>query len=145
MLRELLEKIGCGDTQENTCVAHLAIDILKQLSLKFLQKTELSHYSFQRVFLNPFLVILDRTSGTYSHLIFLTPLSYADSSLTTLELLLSCVRHITIVQYANLKSGWTVIVEILTKSLTRAIATTNHSLITLNAAVSTSGSVCLHA
>ena len=44
-------KIGCHD---NKGIAMYAIDSLRQLSMKFLEKDELAHYTFQKEFLRPF-------------------------------------------------------------------------------------------
>jgi brefeldin A-inhibited guanine nucleotide-exchange protein len=52
-------KIGC---HENSMVSIFAIDSLRQLSFKFLEKPERSDFSFQRIFLKPFFEIMQNTS-----------------------------------------------------------------------------------
>jgi brefeldin A-inhibited guanine nucleotide-exchange protein len=52
--------IGCHDNQN---VSLFAIDALRQLSNKFLEKPELADFNFQRMFLKPFLDIMDNTSS----------------------------------------------------------------------------------
>ena len=47
--------VGC---HENSMVSMYAIDSLRQLSFKFLEKPELKDFSFQALFLEPFLVIM---------------------------------------------------------------------------------------
>jgi len=48
-------KVGCN---ENAMVSMFAIDALRQLSFKFLEKPELTDFNFQRLFLKPFLLIM---------------------------------------------------------------------------------------
>jgi brefeldin A-inhibited guanine nucleotide-exchange protein len=48
---------------ENPALAMFAIDSLKQLSIKFLQKDELSNFNFQRVFLKPFETIIQSSTN----------------------------------------------------------------------------------
>jgi brefeldin A-inhibited guanine nucleotide-exchange protein len=66
-----------------------AIDSLKQLSIKFLQKEELSNFNFQRVFLKPFEVILARTRN-----------------LEIKDLVLRCIDVLVRACASNIRSGW---------------------------------------
>ena len=47
--------VGCNDSQT---VSIFAVDSLKQLSLKFLEKGELQNFHFQKDFLRPFEFIM---------------------------------------------------------------------------------------
>jgi hypothetical protein len=77
-----------------------AIDALRQLSFKFLEKPELSDFNFQRLFLKPFLVIMEN------------PESRED----TRELVLRCVDNIIRSLAHNLRSGWKIFFSILMSS-----------------------------
>jgi brefeldin A-inhibited guanine nucleotide-exchange protein len=87
-------KIGC---HKNAMVSFFAIDSLKQLSNKFLEKPELSEYNFQRIFLKPFLQIME-TPGTRED---------------TRQLILQCVDNTTRTKSHNLQSGWKIFFSIL--------------------------------
>eukprot|EP00804_Cyclotella_cryptica_P009256 CCRYP_016755-RD/>CCRYP_016755-RD protein AED:0.20 eAED:0.20 QI:0/0.5/0.14/1/0.5/0.14/7/0/1836 len=90
-------KVGC---HENSMVSMFAIDALRQLSFKFLEKPELSDFNFQRLFLKPFLVIMEN------------PESRED----TRELVLRCVDNIIRSLAHNLRSGWKIFFSILMRS-----------------------------
>jgi brefeldin A-inhibited guanine nucleotide-exchange protein len=87
-------KIGC---HENSFVSVFAIDSLKQLSFKFLEKPELSEFNFQRIFLRPFLQIMEN-KGTRED---------------NRELILRCIDNMVRSISHNLRSGWKVIFSIL--------------------------------
>ena len=55
IMGDFFATIGC---HKNSMVSVFAIDSLKQLSSKFLEKPELSEFHFQRIFLKPFLQIM---------------------------------------------------------------------------------------
>lgn len=92
-----IAKIGC---HENATVSMFAIDALRQLSFKFLQKPELTDFNFQRLFLKPFLLIMHN------------PGSREDIR----ELVLRCVDNIIRSLAHNLRSGWKIFFSILTLS-----------------------------
>jgi len=73
----------------NQSLAMYAIDSLKQLSIKFLQKEELSNFNFQRVFLKPFEVIIANTS-----------------SIEIQDLVLHCIEIMILQCAGNIRSGW---------------------------------------
>lgn len=81
---------------ENMAVAMYAIDSLKQLSIKFLQKEELSNFNFQRLFLRPFEVILSKTP-----------------SVEIKDLVLRCVDIMIKACAQNIRSGWRTIFSTL--------------------------------
>lgn len=94
-------KVGCDD---NAMVSMFAIDALRQLSLKFLEKPELTDFNFQRLFLKPFLLIMEN------------PGSREDIR----ELVLRCVDNIIRSLAHNLRSGWKIFFMILMRSSTDA-------------------------
>jgi brefeldin A-inhibited guanine nucleotide-exchange protein len=73
----------------NHALAMYAIDSLKQLSIKFLQKAELSNFNFQRLFLKPFEIIMNRATSTEIH-----------------ELILRCLDIMILACANNIRSGW---------------------------------------
>jgi len=87
-------KVGCD---ENAMVSMFAIDALRQLSFKFLEKPELTDFNFQRLFLKPFLLIMQN------------PGSREDIR----ELVLRCVDNIIRTLAHNLRSGWKIFFSIL--------------------------------
>lgn len=87
-------KVGCD---ENAMVSMFAIDALRQLSFKFLEKPELTDFNFQRLFLKPFLFIMEN------------PGSREDIK----ELVLRCVDNIIRTLAHNLRSGWKIFFSIL--------------------------------
>lgn len=89
--------VGC---HSNETVAMYAIDSLRQLSFKFLEKPELSDFSFQRLFLQPFLVIIESDG------------SRADVK----ELILRCIEVMVQAVSHNIRSGWRTIFSVLTVS-----------------------------
>ena len=91
--------IGC---HKNAMVSMFAIDALRQLSFKFLAKPELSDFNFQRLFLRPFLLIMEN------------PGSRDDIR----ELVLQCVDNMIRLMSHNLRSGWKILFSILTLSAT---------------------------
>lgn len=84
----------------NAMVSVFAIDSLKQLSFKFLDKPELSEFNFQRLFLNPFLVVMENK----------------ESREDIRDLVLQCIDTIIRTKACNLRSGWKVVFSILTCS-----------------------------
>jgi brefeldin A-inhibited guanine nucleotide-exchange protein len=74
---------------ENLALAMYAIDSLKQLSIKFLQKVELSNFNFQRLFLKPFEVIMAKSKSNEIK-----------------ELVLRCLDIMIQACAPNIRSGW---------------------------------------
>lgn len=89
--------IGCHD---NSMVSIFAIDSLRQLSFKFLEKPERSEFSFQKIFLKPFLEIMQNSSTRED----------------IRELILRCVDNMIRTMSHNLRSGWTIFFSVLTAS-----------------------------
>ena len=74
---------------DNPALAMYAVDSLKQLSVKFLQKTELSNFNFQRVFLKPFEVIITHSK-----------------SREIKDLIVHCIDNMILACAGNIRSGW---------------------------------------
>lgn len=85
--------IGCHD---NLSIAMYAIDSLRQLSMKFLEREELKDFNFQRLFLAPFEVIMANAV-----------------SMEIRELILRCVENMILARVTNIKSGWKTIWGVL--------------------------------
>ena len=79
----------------NILIAMYAIDSLKQLGVKFLERTELSHFQFQQVFMQPFERIMIK-----------------NPNLEIRELVLSVINNIIQLRHANIMSGWKVIFSV---------------------------------
>lgn len=86
LLADHFTLVGCHD---NYALAMYAIDSLKQLSIKFLQKDELTNFNFQRLFLKPFEIIM--TKSNYSEI---------------KELILRCLDIMILACAGNIRSGW---------------------------------------
>ncbi len=82
--------------QDNLALAMYAIDSLKQLSIKFLQKSELSNFNFQRIFLKPFEVIIAKSGNV-----------------ETKDLVLRCIDIMIRTCAVNIRSGWKSIFNIV--------------------------------
>ena len=97
VLADFFAEIAC---HENAMVSVFAIDSLKQLSFKFLEKPELKEFNFQRLFLKPFLVVMEDKG----------------SRVEIREMVLQCVSNIVMTKSHNLRSGWKVVFSILDHS-----------------------------
>ena len=84
---------------ENHHLAMYAIDSLKQLSIKFLQKEELSNFNFQRIFLRPFEFIMTKSR-----------------SVDIKDLILRCIDNMILACSTNIRSGWRTIFSIFEAS-----------------------------
>lgn len=80
----------------NRDVAMYSVDALRQLASKFLDKDELSNFSFQKSFLKPFEMCFSRSK-----------------SVQIRELVLTCVSQIVLARAANIKSGWKSVFAVL--------------------------------
>ncbi|GMI43270.1 hypothetical protein TrCOL_g9786 [Triparma columacea] len=80
----------------NAAVAMYAVDSLKQLTLKFLRREELSEFEFQRKFMRPYENIMEK--------------SQLDS---TRELVLNCIDTMVKVNGDSMRSGWRTVMAVL--------------------------------
>ncbi|KAL0732244.1 hypothetical protein Bca4012_008453 [Brassica carinata] len=86
VLSDFFVAIGCSD---NLSIAIFAMDSLRQLSMKFLEREELANYNFQNEFMKPFVVVM-RKSG----------------AVEIRELIIRCVSQMVLSRVNSVKSGW---------------------------------------
>ncbi|OWM64955.1 hypothetical protein CDL15_Pgr028673 [Punica granatum] len=86
VLSDFFVTIGCS---ENLSVAIFAMDSLRQLSMKFLEREELANYNFQNEFMKPFVVVMRKSSAVEIR-----------------ELIIRCVSQMVLSRVNNVKSGW---------------------------------------
>lgn len=66
-----------------------AVDSLRQLAMKFLERDELANYTFQNDFLKPFVVVMRQSKAVEIR-----------------ELIIRCVSQMVLARVSNVKSGW---------------------------------------
>ncbi|KAF9782748.1 sec7 guanine nucleotide exchange factor [Thelephora terrestris] len=86
ILGEHFNQVCC---HSNPHVGFFALDSLRQLAMRFLEKEELAHYKFQKDFLKPF-------EYTMTH----------NSNPDIRELVLQCLQQMIQARADNLRSGW---------------------------------------
>ncbi|KAI4356815.1 hypothetical protein L6164_000804 [Bauhinia variegata] len=86
VLSDFFVTIGCS---ENLSIAIFAMDSLRQLSMKFLEREELANYNFQNEFMKPFVIVMRRSSA-----------------IEIRELIIRCVSQMVLSRVNNVKSGW---------------------------------------
>ncbi|KAL5016750.1 hypothetical protein ScPMuIL_006339 [Solemya velum] len=79
-------KVGCNPMEN---IAFFAVDSLRQLSMKFIEKGEFSNFRFQKDFLRPFEHIMKK-----------------NRSPTIRDMVVRCVAQMVNSQASNIKSGW---------------------------------------
>ncbi|XP_065921136.1 brefeldin A-inhibited guanine nucleotide-exchange protein 1 isoform X3 [Magallana gigas] len=79
-------KVGCNPNED---IAFFAVDSLRQLSMKFIEKGEFANFRFQKDFLRPFEHIMKR-----------------NRSPTIRDMVVRCVAQMVNSQHANIRSGW---------------------------------------
>mmetsp|Transcript_37723 Transcript_37723/g.69804 ORF Transcript_37723/g.69804 Transcript_37723/m.69804 type:complete len:1802 (-) Transcript_37723:138-5543(-) len=84
----------------NRGICMYAIDSLRQLAMKFLEKDELSNYNFQAEFLRPFQVVMT-----------------SDVSPEVKELIMSIISNMVKMRIQNIKSGWKTVFHIITAAV----------------------------
>lgn len=89
-------QVGCHSDMH---VASFAIDSLRQLTMKYFERAELTHYQTQNEFLKCFDSIMRKT----------------DSS-TIKEMIIQSMEHIISLQVNNIRSGWKGIFTVLSRS-----------------------------
>nr|CAB3222754.1 brefeldin A-inhibited guanine nucleotide-exchange protein 1 [Phallusia mammillata] len=94
ILGDHFNAVGCSDDEG---VAFFAVDSLRQLSMKFLEKGELPGFSFQKDFLRPFEHIMK-----HNH------------SLMIQDMVVRCIAQMVSSQAPNIKSGWKNIFTVFT-------------------------------
>lgn len=86
ILSDFFIAVGC---QSNLQLAMYAVDSLRQLSMKFLERDELANYTFQNDFLKPFVIVMRQSKAVEIR-----------------ELIIRCVSQMVLARVANVKSGW---------------------------------------
>ncbi|KAL9245303.1 hypothetical protein vseg_018969 [Gypsophila vaccaria] len=86
VLTDFFVTLGCS---ENLSISILAVDSLRQLSMKFLEREELANYNFQNEFMKPFVIIMRKSSAVEIR-----------------ELIIRCVSQMVLSRVNNVKSGW---------------------------------------
>lgn len=86
VLADFFVTVGCSD---NLSVAMYAMDSLRQLAMKFLEREELANYNFQNEFMKPFVIVMRKSS-----------------SVEIRELIIRCVSQMVFARVGQVKSGW---------------------------------------
>ncbi|KAE8720857.1 Brefeldin A-inhibited guanine nucleotide-exchange protein 2 [Hibiscus syriacus] len=94
VLSDFFVTIGCS---ENLSIAIFAMDSLRQLSMKFLEREELANYNFQNEFMKPFVIAMQKTSAVEIR-----------------ELIIRCVSQMVSSRVHHVKSGWKSMFMVLT-------------------------------
>ncbi|XP_048255616.1 brefeldin A-inhibited guanine nucleotide-exchange protein 1-like isoform X2 [Haliotis rufescens] len=85
-LGDHFNKVGCNPNED---IAFFAVDSLRQLSMKFIEKGEFANFRFQKDFLRPFEHIMKR-----------------NRSPTIRDMVVRCVAQMVNSQAGNIRSGW---------------------------------------
>ena len=83
---------------ENLSVAIFAMDSLRQLAMKFLEREELANYNFQSEFLRPFVIVMQKSNTTEIR-----------------ELIVRCISQMVLSRVSNVKSGWKSVFMVMLK------------------------------
>lgn len=86
VLGDYFNKVGCSQIEE---ISFFCVDSLRQLSMKFLEKGELSNFHFQKDFLRPFEYIMKKSNSS-----------------TIRDMVVRCLAQMVNSQAKNIKSGW---------------------------------------
>nr|CAD7577185.1 unnamed protein product [Timema californicum] len=89
VLGEHFNKVGCNPSED---IAFFAVDSLRQLSMKFIEKGEFANFRFQKDFLRPFEHIMKKNRD----IVVFTLLLSAVRDIVVFTLLLSAVRDIVV-------------------------------------------------
>ncbi|CAB55182.1 ArfGEF [Schizosaccharomyces pombe] len=110
LLGTYFTQVSC---HENSIIASFALDSLRQFSMQFLEIEELSHFKFQKDFLQPFSHAMENSQD-----------------LKIKDLVLRCIDQMIKARYQNIRSGWRTIFHIL------AYASKIENLLVLQCAIS---------
>ncbi|XP_063238863.1 brefeldin A-inhibited guanine nucleotide-exchange protein 1 isoform X2 [Bacillus rossius redtenbacheri] len=86
VLGEHFNKVGCNPSED---IAFFAVDSLRQLSMKFIEKGEFPNFRFQKDFLRPFEHIMKK-----------------NRSPTIRDMVVRCIAQMVNSQAHNIRSGW---------------------------------------
>ena len=106
-ISNLFEEVGA---HPNVLISMYAIDSLKQLSIKFLEKKEIGGFHFQQVFMTPFEKIMNK-----------------NPNLEIRELVLSVINNIIQLRHSNIMSGWKIIFSVYSAAANDTSRTLNNA------------------
>lgn len=86
VLGDHFNKVGCSNNED---ISFFAVDSLRQLSMKFIEKGEFANFKFQKDFLRPFEHIMKK-----------------NNSPTIRDMVVRCIAQMVNSQAPNIKSGW---------------------------------------
>lgn len=86
VLGDHFNKVGCNNNED---ISFFAVDSLRQLSMKFIEKGEFANFKFQKDFLRPFEHIMKK-----------------NNSPTIRDMVVRCIAQMVNSQAPNIKSGW---------------------------------------
>lgn len=98
VLSDFFINVGCSD---NLSIAIFAMDSLRQLAMKFLEREELANYNFQNEFMKPFVIVMRKSSAVEIR-----------------ELIIRCVSQMVLARVNNVKSGWKIMFMVFTTAAT---------------------------
>ncbi|KAJ2442856.1 guanine nucleotide exchange protein for ADP-robosylation factor, partial [Coemansia sp. RSA 2440] len=99
ILGPLFDRVGA---YSDTRAAMFALDSLRQLSMKFLEKEELPHFAFQKEFLRPFADILEGDAAARP----------AAADLMVKDMVLRCVYQLVQAAATHIRSGWKAVLNV---------------------------------
>ncbi|KAG0496888.1 hypothetical protein HPP92_001579 [Vanilla planifolia] len=86
VLSNFFVAVGCS---ENLSIAIFAMDSLRQLAKKFIEREELANYNFQNEFLKPFVIVMRKSRAVEIR-----------------EVIIRCVSQMVLSCASSVKSGW---------------------------------------
>lgn len=86
VMGDYFNRVGCMASED---IAFFAVDSLRQLSIKFLEKGELANFSFQKEFLRPFEYIMGHNKSDKLR-----------------DMVVRCIAHMVQSKADNIRSGW---------------------------------------
>lgn len=86
IIGEIFNRVGC---HSNLAIVFFALDSLRQLSMRFFEIEELSHFKFQKEFLKPFEHIVRH-----------------NESLEVKDMVLECINNMILARSTKIRSGW---------------------------------------
>ena len=95
-LSDFFVEVGC---HENLGVGMYAVDSLRQLAIKFLNRDELANFNFQNDFLRPFIMLMRKSQNPEIR-----------------ELVIRCISQMVLARASNIKSGWKSVFMVLTSA-----------------------------
>lgn len=104
IMRKSFNQVGC---HENTSVVFFALDSLRQLSMRFFDLDELSHFKFQKDFLEPFEYIITNNHNPQVQ-----------------DMVLQCLRQMILSKPLKIKSGWRTMFSVLSQAAKLTSAST---------------------